>query len=319
MARRHGGAYGEGTMKVAVSGSHGLIGSALSVRLRSLGHDVISLVRGRAGAGEVQWDPERGGIDADGLHGVDTVVHLAGAGVGDHRWSDAYKAQILQSRARGTAVVTAALAALPEPPRLLLSGSAVGYYGVRGDETLTESSGAGSGFLADVCQQWEAATAAADAAGIRVQHLRSGVVLSAAGGALKQQLLPFRLGVGARLGRGDHWLSWITRRDLVSALVFLLEREDGSGPVNVTSPHPVTNSDFTRALGAALHRPAKLVVPRFAMRVAVGPEMTAEFLLASQRALPQHLLDAGFSFTDPSLATALDVALHDRDLVPPPR
>src|SRR5581483_2234764 len=214
---------------------------------------------------------------------------------------------------RGTAVVAAAMAAMPEPPRLLLSGSAVGYYGLRGAETLTESSGAGTGFLADVCAQWEGATAAAETAGVRVRHLRSGVVLSAAGGALKKQLLPFRLGLGARLGRGEHWLSWITRRDLVSALVFLLERDEGTGPVNVTSPEPVTNAVFTRALGTALHRPAGLVVPTLAMRIAVGPEMTAEFLLASQRALPQRLVDAGFSFTDTSLSDALEVDLHDQD------
>ncbi len=305
-------------MKVAISGSHGLIGSALTAQLRSLGHVVVPLVRGEAAAGEVRWDPQGDHLDVDGLRGVAAAVHLAGAGVGDHRWTDSYKEEILQSRAQGTAALSAALATLPEPPGVLLSGSAVGYYGVRGDATLTENSGAGSGFLADVCARWERATAAAEAAGVRVVHVRSGVVLSAAGGALKKQLLPFRLGLGARLGHGEHWLSWITRRDMVNALAFLLEHEEAQGPVNVTAPEPITNRSFTSALGRALHRPARLAVPALAMRIAVGPDMTAEFLLASQRALPEHLLAMGFSFTDPSLLAALDVALRDRELVPRP-
>ena len=303
-------------MRVAITGSRGLIGSALGQRLRSVGHEVVPIVRGHAGPGEVIWDPPAGTIDREGLHGVAAVVHLAGAGVGDHRWSVAHKASVLSSRVAGTTLLAETLAGLSPAPSVLLSGSAVGYYGSRGDEELTEASAPGSGFLADVCARWETATAAAEDAGIRVVHLRTGIVLSAAGGSLAKQLLPFRFGLGARLGSGRQQLSWVTRRDHVSAVSFLLTQSDLAGPVNLTAPAPVSNADFTAGLGRALHRPARLVVPAAVLRAVVGREMTEEFLLASQRAVPQCLLRAGFTFADPDLGAGLATALGDRDLVP---
>lgn len=299
-------------MKIAVTGSGGLIGSSLVLHLRSRGHQVIPVVRGKVVVGGVLWDPRRGTIDTEKLEGIDAAVHLAGAGVGDHRWSLGYKQEILSSRVDGTATLAEALAHLRVPPSVMVSASAVGYYGPRGDEVLTEDAGNGAGFLATVCAQWESATHAARSAGIRVVTLRTGVVLSAAGGALKKQLPPFRLGLGARLGSGHQQLSWITRRDVVAAIAFLLEDSALSGPFNLTSPHPVSNATFTKALGRALRRPAKLIVPERVIRVALGDEMASEVLLASQRAVPQHLLAAGFAFADPDLAEALVTALDDR-------
>jgi uncharacterized protein (TIGR01777 family) len=299
-------------MKIAVTGSRGLIGSSLVAHLRSDGHQVIRIVRDKATENDVVWNPKERSIDTDKLDGLGAVVHLAGAGVGDHRWSDSYKQEILSSRIDGTTVLAEAMAQLAHPPAVMVSASAVGYYGSRANETLTEDSGPGSGFLADVCQQWEAATAAASAAGIRVVHLRTGVVLSAAGGALQKQLLPFRLGLGARLGNGKQQFSWITRRDAVSAVSFLLADAGASGPFNLTAPEPVPNSSFTRELGRTLKRPALLVVPEAVLRVVVGEEMTSEFLVASQRAVPERLRLAGFVFADPTLPEALVTAVGDR-------
>jgi len=298
-------------VKIAITGSSGLIGSALLFSLRLEGHEVVRVVRGDAGPKDVLWNPAAGTIDVSGLQGTDAVIHLAGAGVGDRRWTAGYKHTILSSRVEGTATLAKALSQLPVPPSVMVSASAVGYYGLRGEEVLTEDSGPGSGFLADVCAQWESATSPATAAGIRVITLRTGVVLSAAGGALKKQLLPFRLGLGARLGRGDQQFSWITRRDAVAA-ISLLVGSGLSGPFNLTAPDPVTNAAFTKALGRALHRPAGLVVPEALLRVALGGEMATEVLLASQRALPERLLAAGFSFADAALPEALETALHDR-------
>ncbi len=303
-------------MKVAVTGSHGLIGSALTAALRQRGDVVVPIVRGAARAGEVRWDPTTGALDSRELVGVDVVIHLAGAGVGDHKWSASYKETILTSRTQGTATLARALAEMATPPRALLSGSAVGIYGVRGDEDLTENAPVGTGFLAEVCEAWEAATAPAEFAGVRVVHLRTGVVLSAAGGALQKQLAIFKLGLGARLGPGTQQFSWITRRDAVAAMLYLASGDDMAGAVNVTGPHPVTNSQFTHALARALHRPAFLAVPTFAMRLAVGNEMTAEFLGASQRVIPARLAASGFNFADPELDAALATALTDRSLIP---
>jgi uncharacterized protein (TIGR01777 family) len=299
-------------VRIAVTGSRGLVGTSLVPQLRSGGHEVVRIVRGRAAPDEVAWDPEQRTIDTDQLRGVDGVVHLAGAGVGDHRWSASYKKAILSSRVDGTTTLSLALSRLAQPPAVMVSASAVGYYGSRGDEILTEDSGPGGGFLADVCRQWESATAPAASAGIRVVTLRTGVVLSAAGGALKKQLPPFRLGLGARLGRGNQQFSWITRRDAVAAISFLLQHDALSGPFNLTAPQPVSNTEFTQELGRALRRPAKLFVPETALRIAAGEEMTAEFLLASQRALPERLLAAGFEFSDATLSGALMTALRDR-------
>jgi uncharacterized protein len=210
-------------VKIALTGSRGLIGTSLVPHLRSQGHEVVRIVRGTAEPDEIVWNPEEGTIDATTLHGVDAVVHLAGAGVADHRWSASYKAAILSSRVDGTTTLSAALSRLPQPPAVMVSASAVGYYGSRGDEILTEDSGPGTGFLADVCRRWESATTTAASAGIRVVTLRTGVVLSAAGGALTKQLPPFRLGLGARLGRGNQQFSWVTRRDAVAAISFLIQ------------------------------------------------------------------------------------------------
>ena len=299
-------------MRIAITGSRGLIGSMLVPHLRAEGHEVVPIVRGGAEPDSITWDPEEGIIDADALHGVDVVVHLAGAGVGDHRWSASYKRTILSSRVNGTTTLAEALSRLPQPPAVMVSASAVGFYGSRGDEILTEDSGPGAGFLAEVCRQWESATTPAASAGIRVVILRTAVVLSAAGGALKKQLPPFRLGLGARLGGGTQHFSWITRRDVVAAVSFLTQHDALSGPFNLTSPQPVSNTEFTRELGRALRRPAKLFVPETALRIVVGDEMTAEFLLASQRAMPDRLLAAGFRFADAALPEALVTALHDR-------
>jgi hypothetical protein len=298
-------------MKIAVTGSRGLIGSSLVPHLRAQGHEVVRIVRGKAAADEVLWDPTHGAIDAAKLHGVEAAVHLAGAGVGDRRWSPRYKQVILSSRVDGTSTLARALSDLPVPPSVLVSASAVGYYGVRGDEILTEEAGQGAGFLADVCAQWESATEPAATAGIRVVNMRTGVVLSGAGGALRKQLPLFRLGLGARLGSGGQQLSWITRRDVVAAISFLVDGSELSGPFNLVAPQPVSNATFTKELGHALHRPARLVVPETVLRIALGPEMASEVLFASQRAVPQRLLAAGFTFSDAALPEALVTALHD--------
>jgi uncharacterized protein len=299
-------------MKIAITGSRGLIGSSLIPHLEAAGHEIVRIVRGPAEGADVRWDPPHRDIEADKLRGVEAVVHLAGAGVADRRWSSSYKREILASRVDGTTTLAEALAQMPVPPSVMVSASAVGYYGSRGDEVLTEDSGPGTGFLADVCARWESSTAAADSAGVRVAQLRTAVILSAAGGALKKQLLPFRLGLGARLGRGSQQFSWISRRDAVAAIVFLLEHDSLSGPFNLASPQPVTNAVFTQALGHAVHRPARLAVPAAVLRLALGNEMASEFLLTSQRVVPEGLLAAGFTFADATLPDALVTALADR-------
>lgn len=306
-------------MRVAVTGSRGLIGSALTTHLRSQGHEVVPIVRGAPQAGEIRWDPAALELSPEALHGVDAVVHLAGAGVGDHRWTESYKREIAQSRLLGTDTLARALAQMAEPPKVLLSASAIGYYGDRGDEVLTEESGPGEGFLAELCVRWEEATGPASAHGVRVVHLRTGVVLSAAGGALKAQLPIFRVGLAGRLGSGAQYFSWITRRDAIAALDFLLHHDEIAGSVNVTVPDPVTNKEFTKAFAGALHRPSAFVVPEFALRLALGGERTSEFLVASQRVVPRRLLDAGFTFADGQLAGALGTALDDRLLRSPER
>lgn len=291
-------------MKVLVTGSHGLIASALIPRLEHDGHSVTRLVRQAPGPGELRWDPEGGTIDRDGIEGHDAVVHLAGVGIGDHRWTDDHKRAVLDSRVKGTRLLSDALAGLSSKP-VFVSGSAVGYYGNRGDEELTETSAPGDDFLSSICTQWEAAAGAAEDAGLRVVHLRTGIVLSGAGGAFKKMVTPFKLGIGGKLGSGRQWFSWIHVDDEVGAILHALTRDDIRGPLNATAPNPATNADFTKALGRALHRPTVLPIPAFGLRVMFGREMAETMMLSGQRVLPKVLQRTGFAFTQPDLEGAL--------------
>ena len=281
-------------MRVIVSGSSGLIGQPLCARLAGAGDEVIRLVRRPAkAAGEIQWNPQAagGGIDPAALDGADAVVHLAGAPIAAGRWTAARKQEIRDSRIAGTSALVSALAALGRPPSVLLSGSAIGYYGDTGGREVDESSPAGSGFLADLVRDWEAAAAPAEKAGVRVVSLRTGIVLSRHGGVVGRLLPVFRLGLGARIGPGTQVMSWITLTDLVRILCFLLQQGDISGPVNLTAPHPATNAEFTSALAAAVGRKALLGIPAVALQFGLG-EVAGE-LLSSARVMPRRLLDAG--------------------------
>jgi len=294
-------------MKVAVSGTSGLIGSALVAALAGWGHELIPLVRGEpAGPDEVAWDPAARVIDAAGLDGVDGVVNLSGATIGQ-RWTARRKAEILASRVESTKLLATTLAALDPLPTAFVCAGGIGIYGDRGDEILTEDSERGSGFLAEVGQAWEAAAEPARKAGIRVVTFRQGIVLSRAGGALGRMLTPFKLGVGGRIGSGRQWWSWVAMDDVVSAYRFALEG-DLAGAANLTSPNPVTNAQFTKALGKALHRPTVFPFPAVAAKTIFG-EMAEEALLTGQRALPTRLLDAGFTFDYSELDAALAHAL----------
>lgn len=296
-------------MRVVVTGSSGLIGRAVVAALRARGDDVTLLVRHEPqGPSESQWEPAAGSIDPAAITGASAVVHLAGAGIADHRWSTQRKAEILGSRVRSTDLVARALAA-SAPGSVLVSGSAIGIYGNRGDEVLDERSETGHGFLADVCRAWEAAAEPAASAGARVVLLRTGVVLSPGGGALGRQLPLFRLGLGGRLGDGRQWLSWISLADEVGAILHAIDEPALSGPVDATAPNPVTNGTFTSALAAAVHRPALLAIPRAALRLALGPELADEALLASQRVLPARLVATGYRFVAPDITTALTTLL----------
>jgi hypothetical protein len=292
-------------MRILVSGSSGLVGSALLKRC-STSADIIRLVRRdpKPGGQEIRWDPQAGQMAAEALEGLDAVVHLAGDNIAAARWTAAKKARIYRSRVEGTALLAQTLAKLARPPKVLVSASAVGFYGDRGTEELDESSPLGRGFLASVCRDWEAATEPASRAGIRVVIARLGVVLAREGGALARLIGLFRLGLGGRLGNGRQYLSWITLGDVVEAILFLLESDSLRGPVNLVAPQPVTNREFTRALGRALHRPTLLPTPAFALRLALG-EMADEMLLSSARVLPRKLVRAGYPFRDPNLESAL--------------
>jgi hypothetical protein len=296
-------------MRVVVSGASGLVGSSLTDALRTRGDEVTALVRRVPIAGEARWDPVAGSIDAAALEGADAVVHLAGAGIGDKRWSARRRHEIVSSRVESTSVLARTLVELSRPPATMVSASAVGFYGDRGDEELTEDSGPGTGFLADLCRAWEDATEPAARAGVRVVRLRSGVVLSAHGGALARQLPLFRLGVGGRLGTGRQWLSWISLADEVGAILHALEDTALRGPVNATAPAPVTNRDFTRALGRALHRPTVMTVPAVALRIALGPDLASEMVLAGPRVIPTRLTSTGYRFHHPDVDAALAAAL----------
>lgn len=295
-------------MRIAVTGSTGLIGSALVPHLRSVGHDVVRLVRrAPAAADEVRWDPRAGTVDLAGLAGVDGVVHLAGAGVGDHRWTDAYKREIRDSRVDGTRTIASAMASLDPRPRVLVSGSAIGWYGDTGDRAVDESAPAGHGFLADVVRDWEAAAAPAAEAGIRVVHPRTGLVVSASGGAWQRMFPLFRLGLGGRLGSGRQYWSWISLRDEVCALQFLLEQDHLAGPVNLTGPAPVTNAEASSVTARVLGRPALLPAPSFALKIVLG-EFSSE-VLGSARVMPKVLEQSGFVFQDATLESAVRTAL----------
>jgi len=292
---------------VAITGSSGLIGTALRDALAGAGHRVVRVVRAASGtvAGDsIRWDPPAGTIDAAGLEGVDAVVHLAGAGIGDHRWTAAYKRELRDSRLLGTALIARTVAGLQRPPAMLVSASGVDYYGDRGDEELTEKSTHGAGFLADLCQAWEAATAPAEAAGIRVAYLRNGMVLGRQAPALRRQLPLFKLGLGGRFGSGRQWQSWIHLDDEVAAIRHLIDG-DHRGPANLTAPTPVRNRDFAKTLGRVLRRPAAVPVPKFGPRLVLGRELADTLLFESKRVLPAALLAAGFTFTHPELDGAL--------------
>ncbi|MEP6625387.1 MAG: TIGR01777 family oxidoreductase [Acidimicrobiia bacterium] len=296
-------------MDVAITGSSGLIGTALANELHERGDRVVPVVRG-TGLG-LRWDPATGVIDASGFAGFDAVVHLAGEGIGEKKWTDEQKRKIRDSRVQGTALLAGALAGLEQPPSVLVSGSAVGWYGNRGDEALTETSDPGpiDDFLVDVCLEWEAATAAAEAAGIRTVHLRSGIVLSPDGGALARMLTPFKLGLGGRVASGRQFMSWISLADEVGAILHAIDTASLSGPVNATAPAPVTNLEFTHALGRALHRPTKLPTPLLPLKVVYGTELVQHLLVEGARVMPAALDNSGYTFAHPTLDVALAALL----------
>ena len=297
---------------IILSGASGMLGTALHRALAERGIPTLQLLRRLPTAeGQLQWNPgaDRPIENPAPLEGAAAAIHLSGASVAAHRWTDAYRRELGASRVGSTHKLATLLAALRNPPKTFVVASAIGIYGNRGDQVLTESSPPGSGFLADLCRQWEAAAEPAIQAGIRVVHLRFGVVLGPGQGALQQMVAPFRVGLGARLGSRRQWMSWVGLADVVAAILFALEQTKLAGPVNVTAPNPVTNAEFTRALGQQLHRPAFLAVPAFAVRMLFG-QMADEALLASARVLPEKLLSSGFRFSLPKIDQALSAALE---------
>jgi hypothetical protein len=293
-------------MKILVSGSTGLIGSALVPFLTAGGHKVIRLIRAetRPGQAAVHWDPAAGKIDSNALEGLDAVVHLAGENIAVRRWTPAQKARIRDSRVQGTRLLAQSLARLQQPPKVMVCASAIGFYGDRGEELLTEASAPGSGFLTDTCRDWEAAAQPASEKNIRVVNLRLGVVLNPGGGALAKMLLPFRLGVGGKIGSGRQYMSWIGIDDVVGVIHYALTTDELRGPVNAVAPNPVTNREFTKTLGRVLSRPTIFPMPAFAARLAFG-EMADELLLASTRVKPARLQNSGYYFHHPRLEDAL--------------
>jgi uncharacterized protein len=296
-------------MRIAVTGSTGLIGTALVRSLRSDGHEVVRLVRRPARAGdEVEWDPHRQYVDVGGLVGCQGVVHLAGAGIGARRWNDAYRKEIRDSRVLGTAAIAEAVASLDAPPRVLISGSAVGFYGDTGDRAVDESAPPGDGFLPKLVVEWEEAAAPAEEAGIRTAFARTGLVVARKGGAWGRMFPIFKAGIGGQLGNGRQYWSYISLHDEVAALRHILDTESLSGPVNLTAPHPVTNREVTEAMGLALRRPTLFAVPAPVLRVVLGE--LAEDVLSSQRVLPNRLLESDFSFAFPGIDEAIRAALR---------
>ncbi|MBD0371230.1 MAG: TIGR01777 family protein [Pyrinomonadaceae bacterium] len=293
-------------MKILVSGASGLVGNAVVGRLSSRGAHVLRLVRKPSPdqSSEILWNPQKGIEAAGKLEGLDAVIHLAGEPIAEGRWTEDKKRRIRESRVVGTKILAEALAGLERKPSAFLSASAIGYYGSRGSEILTEESRPGDDFLAEVCREWEEATTPAARAGIRTVQMRFGIILSSKGGALTKMLMPFKLGIGGRLGSGEQYMSWIAIDDVVGVVEHLLDTDSLSGPVNTVAPSPVTNREFTKALGDVLSRPTIFPVPKFAMRLAFG-EMADVALLASQRVEPARLKASGYVFKYPELKEAL--------------
>ena len=296
-------------MKIIISGASGLIGKPLVARLRKSNHEVIQLVRRAAKSGESQWNPANGLIDASVIDGADAVIHLSGAGIGDRRWTARYKQELLDSRTKSTTLLATTIAKCAKKPSVFLSASGVGIYGPRGDEQLTEQSSHGDSFLAEICKQWEAATKPAIDAGVRTVFLRTGIVLTPLGGALKKQLPLFKFGLGGKFGNGKQWQSWISLDDEISAIEHLLTANI-SGAVNLTAPNPVTNAEFTKALGRTLRRPALLPIPEFGPKLLLGSELVENLLFTGQRVMPVELQKSGFAFQHSTIDVALRALLN---------
>ncbi|WP_405731763.1 TIGR01777 family oxidoreductase [Streptomyces sp. NBC_01537] len=295
-------------MRIAVTGSSGLIGSALVRSLRTDGHEAVRLVRSEPSApDEVRWDPDRQYVDTAGLIGCDAVVHLAGAGVGDHRWTAAYKKQIRESRVLGTAAIAEAVASMATPPRVLISGSGVNFYGDTGDRAVDEKDPPGDGFLAEVCQAWEEATGAAEEAGVRTAHVRTGLVVAQHGGAWGRLFPLYKAGLGGRLGNGRQYWSFIALHDHIAALRHIIDTPELSGPVNLTGPEPITNREVNAAMARVLRRPALFAVPAPVLKAVLGE--FADDVLGSFRVRPGKLLDSGFAFAFPEIDGAIRAAL----------
>ena len=307
---RHAQFADRGPMRIAVTGASGFIGSQLCAFLSTGGHTVLRVGRGAFNPGvvDVPWDPAKDTIDAKLLEGVDAVIHLTGANIAE-RWTDEHRKAIRDSRVQGTTLIAKTIAALERKPRVLLSASAIGIYGDRGDEVLDETSPPGTGFLCDVAREWEASTQAAESAGIRVVHMRTGIVQGAAGGALGKQLPIFRAGIGGPIAGGHDWVSPIALDDEIGAMHFCLMRDDVRGPVNLVCPNPITNADYTKALGDAVHRPAVLPIPAFGLHLLFGTDMSESTILASTRVLPRVLQRAGFEFRHPTIQDILTFEL----------
>ena len=301
-------------MKVLITGSSGLIGSVLIESLASNGHEVVRLLRKKFAKDSPVWDPENDVIDLADVRDIAAVVHLAGDNIAEGRWNDRKKDRILNSRVRGTKLLAEFFAASEHKPRIIVSASAVGVYGDRGEELLDETSEPGNGFLADVCQQWEGATASAVDAGIRVANVRFGVVLSTAGGALKKMLFPFKMGLGGVIGGGKQYMSWVSIDDVVGMIQYVIGNDSMRGPVNLVSPHAVSNHEFTKTLGRVLHRPTIFPMPAFAARLAFG-EMANELLLSSIRAVPKKLMNSGYKFRHPELGEAFEHLLKKAESI----
>ncbi|CAB4602494.1 unannotated protein [freshwater metagenome] len=296
-------------MKIIISGASGLIGKPLVKKLSLAGHEVVQLVRRTPNANESRWNPATGQIDASVIDGADAVIHLSGAGIGDRRWTTKYKQELVESRTKSTALLASTIANCAKKPSVFLSGSAIGIYGPRGDEELTEQSSNGSSFLADICKQWEAAAKPAVDAGVRTVYLRTGIVLTPLGGALKKQLPLFKLGLGGKFGDGRAWQSWISLDDELAAIEHLLTAKV-SGAVNLTAPNPVTNADFTTTLARTIKRLAILPIPKFGPQLLLGAELADALLFTGQRVMPAELLKSGFVFKHSTIEVALRALLN---------